>query len=116
MSTSNVQDERIRKLNKLRAEKSKIVRTQEYDNPAGKVLVFNAAKSDPEFAGRFGKVCKYVVHDPEYNTERTVMASAMSYVDAVETVLSQKPFGQDVRIRVKRTGTGSDTRYSAEAA
>lgn len=114
--SSSAQDERNRKLNKLRAERSRIVRTQEYDNPSGKVLVFNAAKSDPEHTGRFGKVCKYVVHDPEYNTERTVLASAMSYVYAVETLLSQKPFGQDVRIRVKRTGTGSDTRYPAEVA
>ena len=38
--SSSAQDERNRKLNKLRAERSRIVRTQEYDNPSDKVLVF----------------------------------------------------------------------------
>jgi hypothetical protein len=58
---------------------------------------------------------QYTVYDPEYGMERIVNASALSYVDAVESKLNEKPFGTDVKLRIKKTGIGSETRYSAES-
>jgi hypothetical protein len=48
--------ERQAKLNRFRATKSKLVSAKEYENPAGKVLVFNSTKCNPDFAGKFGSV------------------------------------------------------------
>jgi hypothetical protein len=47
--------------------------------------------------------------------ERTVNASALSYVNSVEEILGQRPSGTDVKLRIKKSGTGSDTRYTAES-
>jgi hypothetical protein len=108
------EQERANKMDRFRASKSKFVRATEYDSPQGKVLVFNSKKCNPDFQGKFGQVVQYTVYDPDMGSERIVNASALSYVDAVETKLKERPFGQDVRLRIKKTGVGSDTRYNAE--
>jgi hypothetical protein len=114
MASNDTNDERKRKLDRFRAAKSKLVSAKEYDNPSSKVLVFNSSKSIPDFQGKFGSVVQYSVYDPDMGMERIVNASALSYVNAVEEILTQKPSGTDVKIRVKKTGSGSDTRYTGE--
>jgi hypothetical protein len=114
MAQEYSEQERSQKLDRFRATKSKLVRASEYDNPQGKVLVFNSKKSIPDFQGKFGQVVQYTVYDPELGIERIVNASALSYVDAVEAKLKERPFGTDVKLRIKKTGIGSDTRYTAE--
>ena len=113
-AASYTEDERRRRLAKFRASKSKLVSAKEYDNPTGKVLVFNSSKCNPEYQGKFGSVVQYTVYDPELGMERIVNASALSYVDAVEEILARMPSGTDVKIKIKKTGTGSETRYSAD--
>jgi hypothetical protein len=114
MANNYTEDERKRKLDRFRAAKSKLVSAKEYDNPTGKILVFNSNKCVPDFQGKFGSVVQYTVYDPELGMERTVNASALSYVNAVEEILAKKPSGTDVKIRLKKTGSGSDTRYTGE--
>ena len=111
---SYTDDERKRKLDRFRAAKSKIVSAKEYENPNGKVLVFNSSKCVPDAKGRYGEVVEYTVYDPEVKMERTVNASALSYVNAVEEKLAQRPSVTEVKLRIKKTGTGNDTRYTAE--
>ena len=113
-AASYTEDERKRRLAKFIASKSKLVSAKEYDNPAGKMLVFNSSKCNPDYQGKFGSVVQYTVYDPELGMERIVNASALSYVNAVEEILAQKPSGTDVKIKVKKTGSASDTRYTAE--
>lgn len=115
MANNYTDDERKRKLDKFRAAKSKLVSAKEYDNPAGKILVFNSNKCIPDFQGKFGSVVQYTVYDPELAVERVVNASALSYVNAVEEILAQRPSGTDTKLKIKKTGTGSDTRYTAES-
>jgi len=114
MTVEYSEEEYSRKMDRFRAAKSKLVRANEYDGSSGKVLVFNRRKSIPDFQGKFGQVVQYTVYDPEFGIERTVNASALSYVDAVEARLKERPFGVDVKLRIKKTGIGSDTRYSAD--
>jgi hypothetical protein len=112
-SSDYSEEERKRKLDRFRAAKSKLVRASEYTE-AGKVLVFNKRKSIADFPGKFGSVMQYTVYDPDLGVERIVNASALSYVDAVEAKLAEKPAGTDVKLRIKKTGNGSDARYGAE--
>lgn len=49
------------------------------------------------------------------DTDRQLVnASALSYVNAVEEILAKQPSGTDVKIKIKKTGIGSETRYTAE--
>jgi hypothetical protein len=68
------------------------------------VVIAPADKINHTFlsSGKFGSVPQYTVYDVELGMERFVNASALSYLDAVEEKLGQKPSGTDVKLRIKK--------------
>jgi hypothetical protein len=114
MSNSN-EDENERKIDEYIARKSRIVTAKEFDGN-GKVLIFNSKKVNPEAKGKFGPVIEYTVKDVPSNIERIVNASAISLITGIRARLKERPAGTDVKLLIKKTGVGSETRYIPEHA
>jgi hypothetical protein len=111
---NNNDDENERRIDDYIARKSRIVTAKEFEGP-GKVLVFNKNKVVPDKPGKFGPVIEYTVRELS-GIERIVNASAVSLINGLRTRLKEKPIGQDVPLLVKKSGTGTDTRYIVEHA
>lgn len=82
----------------------------------GKVLVFNATKVNPNASGKFGPVIEYTVKEPSSGIERTVNASAVSLIRGIQDRLKEKRQGADVKLLIRKSGTGTETRYVVEHA
>jgi hypothetical protein len=108
-------DENERKINEYIARKSRIVSGREFEGN-GKILVFNSSKVNPNVTGKFGPVIEYTIKEPESGIERIVNAGAISMITGIQTRLKEKPPGTDVPLLIKRTGTGTDTKYVVEHA
>jgi hypothetical protein len=108
-------EENERQIDEYLARKSKFVSAKEYEGN-GKVLVFNSKKVNPNAQGKFGPVIEYTVTEPNNGIERTVNASAVSLIRGLRERLREKSSGIDVPLLVKKTGTGTDTKYVVEHA
>jgi hypothetical protein len=106
--------ENERKINDYIARKSRIVTTKEFEGN-GKVLVFNSNRVNPNANGKFGPVIEYTVKELS-GVERVVNASAVSLISGLQSRLKEKSPGIDVKLLVRKTGVGTDTRYNVEHA
>jgi hypothetical protein len=104
-----------RQIDEYLARKSRFVSGREYEGN-GKVLIFNSSKVKPNVQGKFGQVIEYIVREPNSGVERVVPASAVTLITGLRTRLREKPPATDVSLLVKRTGTGTDTKYVVEHA
>jgi hypothetical protein len=107
-------DENERRIDEYIARKSRIVTAKEFEG-AGKVLIYNKNKVVPNKPGKFGPVIEYTVRELS-GIERVVNASAVSLINGLRTRLNEKPKGQDVPLLIKKSGTGTETRYIVEHA
>jgi hypothetical protein len=111
-SVSETENER--RINEYIARKSRIVSAKEFDGN-GKVLIFNSNKVKPDHQGKFGVVVQYIVKELS-GIEREVNASAVSLITGIQGKLREKPAGTDVKLLIKKSGSGTDTRYVVEHA
>src|SRR2546429_189949 len=107
--------ENERRINEYIARKSRIVSAKEFDGN-GKVLIFNSNRVKPDHQGKFGTVVQYIVKEELSGIEREVNASAVSLITGIQSKLREKPAGTDVKLLIKKTGVGTDTRYIVEHA
>jgi hypothetical protein len=108
------EDETERKIDAFIAQRSKFVTAREFEGN-GKTLLFNSSKVTPDKPGKYGPVVEYIVKELS-GIERIVNASAISLIYALRVKLGEKPKGTDVKLLVKKSGTGMDTRYTVEHA
>ena len=115
MSTAIIEgnSENERKINEYIARKSRIVTAREFEG-VGKYLVFNSNRVNPDAKGKFGPVIEYTVKETPSGIERVVNASAVSLINSIQSRLKEKPAGTDVKLLVKKSGTGTETRYTAD--
>jgi hypothetical protein len=106
------QDENERKINEYIARKSRIVTAREFEGN-GKTLILNSSRVTPDKPGKFGPVIEYVVKELS-GIERVVNASAVSLISGLQDRLKEKPAGTDVKLLIKKSGVGTETRYTVE--
>lgn len=109
------QDDIEREIDNYIALKSRIVASKEFEG-GGKVLIFNSKNVVPNKPGKYGTVIEYTVKELRSGIERIVNASAVSLINGLRTRLREKPIGTDVPLLIKKSGTGTDTRYIVEHA
>lgn len=95
------------------ARKSRFVSSKEFEGE-GKTLIFNSNRINPNAQGKFGRVIEYTVKEPASGIERVVNASAATLVRGLQQRLKEKPAGTDVALHIKKSGTGTDTKYVVE--
>lgn len=106
--------ENERRINDYIARKSRIVTAKEFEGN-GKVLTFNSSKVNPNASGKFGPVIEYTVKELS-GIERILNASAVSLITGIQNRLKEKALGTDMTLLVKKTGSGTETRYVVEHA
>jgi hypothetical protein len=111
---SNTESENERLISEYIAQKSRFVGAKEYEG-SGKILIFNSTKVKPNHPGKYGNVVQYIVKEPS-GIEREVNAGAVSLITGIQGKLREKPSGTDVKLNIKKTGVGLDTRYVVEHA
>jgi hypothetical protein len=70
----------------------------------GKTIIFNSNRIE------------YTVKEPNSGIERVVNASAATLIRGLQQRLKERPSGTDVPLLIKKTGTGTDTKYVVEHA
>jgi hypothetical protein len=114
MSSGN-EDENERKINDYIARKSRIVTSKEFDGN-GKFVIANSSKVKPDEPTKFGTTCVQYIIKELSGFERAINASAISLINGLQARLKERPKGTDVKLLIKKTGTGADTRYIVEHA
>jgi hypothetical protein len=97
------------------ARKSRFVSSKEFEGD-GKTLLFNSNRINPNAHGKFGPVIEYTATEPSSGIERVVNASAATLIRGLQQRLKERPSGTDVPLLIKKTGTGTDTKYVVEHA
>jgi hypothetical protein len=98
---------RYRKVREFIATKSKFVSSKEFE---GEGKVMEILDVDPDAQGKYGPVVQYKVREPNINAERIWNCASIGALKAVHDKLEQ---GINM-MRIRKTGSGSDTKYFAE--
>ena len=100
---------RYRKVRDFIATKSKFVSSKEFEDEGKVVEILDA---DPDAQGKYGPVVQFKVREPKSTAERIWNCASIGALRAVQDKLEQ---GINM-MRIRKTGSGSDTKYFADYA